>query len=138
MNYSGLRAELTTDPLAIGYAPLSDQAAADKLNAANTGRTRQRTAVPVQEVFSAVDNAAWPSTAALQDKWRGILSMPAVDASNANTRGILGSIFPNSGGTAATNTRLLALATETISRATELGLEAVAAVDVARARAGEW
>lgn len=138
MNYPVLRAELLTDPVALGYAALSDQAAADKLNATNTGRTRPQTDVPVQEVFNAIDNAAWPSTAILQDKLRGVLSMPVVDASNTNTRGILGAIFPASGVTLATNGRLLALGTETVSRAVELALETVLLVDVARARAGVW
>lgn len=138
MDYAVLRAELLTDPLPLGYGPLNDGAVAAKLNATDTGRTRARTRVEITEVFNAVDNGAWPSTAILQDKWRAILSMPFVDASNTNTRGILGAIFPNTGATAATNGRLLALATQTVSRATELGLESVAAADVAAARAGVW
>lgn len=138
MDYAALRAELTTDPVALGYAALTDTQAAAKLNAVDTGRTQNRTAVPVQEVFNAVNDAAWPSTAILQDKWRGVLSMPAVDASNTNTRGILGAVFPNSGATAATNGRLLALSTQTVSRATELGLGPVLASDVTKARAGVW
>ena len=140
MDYAKLRTELTTDPVALGYAGLTDQAAADKLNALDTGRTRNRTAVPVQEVFNAIDDGAWPSTTILQDKLRGILGMPVVDASNTNTRGIFGAIFPNSAPTANTRTRLLALATETVSRATELGLGTVTAGDVnlARAKTGGW
>lgn len=142
MNYALLRTELLTNPAGLtgGYTGLTDQAAADLLNSLTTGRTRPRTAVPIQEVFNVVDNAAWPSTAALQDKWTGVLSMPVVDASNTNTRGILGAIFPAAGATLNTNTRLLALATETISRATELGFGVVAAGDVnlARAKTGGW
>lgn len=142
MDYALLRTELLTNPagLAGGYTGLTDQAAADKLNALDTGRTRARTAVPVQEIFNAIDNAAWPSTAALQNKLSGVLSMPVVDASNTNTRGILGSIFPNSGATANTNGRLLALSTEAVSRAAELGLSLVTAGDVERARSktGGW
>lgn len=140
MDYAALRAELTTDPLALGYAALTDTQAAATLSALDTGRTQPRTAVPVQEIFNQVEDAAWPSTAILQDKWRGVLSMPVVDASNTNTRAILGTIFPNSGATAATRTRLLALSTTPVSRATELGLGTVTAGDVAlaRAKSGGW
>jgi hypothetical protein len=142
MDYAVLRNELLNNPAGItgGYVGLTDQEAADKLNALTTGRSRNRTAVPIQEVVGQVNDAAWPTTAILQDKWRGIYSMPVVDASNSNTRGILGAIFPNSGNTAATNARLLALATETISRATELGLGNVTVGDVnlARSKPGGW
>jgi hypothetical protein len=138
VDYQRLRTELTTDPLGRGYAGMPDQQAADDLNSLATGRTRARTAVPTQEVFNAIDNAAWPGTAILQHKLQCVLGMPVVDASNANTRGILGAVFPNSGATAATNQRLQALATEAVSRAAELGLEAPSALDVQRARSGVW
>lgn len=138
MDYGTLAAELTNDPVGLGYAGLTNAQAAAKLNATNTGRTRNRARVEVTEVFNCIDDGAWPATAILQDKLRGVLSMPYVDASNTNTRGILGAIFPNSGATAATRTRLLALGTEAISRATELGLGYVSEGDVALARGGTW
>lgn len=140
VDFAVLRTELTTDPLSLGYAGLSDQAAADKLNATNTGRTRNRTAVPTTEVFKQVEDGAWPSTAILQNKWAGVLSQPTVDASDPLVRGILGAIFPVGAATTATRNRLLALGTETVSRATELGLGAVTPGDVADARAktGGW
>lgn len=140
MQYDVLRTELLTDPLPLGYSGLTDAQAAAKLNAVDTGRTQARTAVPPQEIFNAINDAAWPTTAILQDKLRAVLGMPAVDASNANTRGILGAIFPASGATLATNTRLVALGTQTVSRAVELGLGIVQAADVtlARTKAGGW
>jgi hypothetical protein len=138
VDYPKLRTELTTDPVTLGYAPLTDQAAADKLNATNTGRTRNRTAVGTDEVLNQIDDAAWPTTAILQNKLQILLERQTVDASNTRVRGIFAAIFPNSGGTAATLGRLNALGTETVSRATELGLEFVQAVDVQRARAGKW
>lgn len=142
MDYAKLRTEITTDPAGLGYAALgtNDAAIAAKLNATDTGRTLPRTAVPVQEVFNQIDDGAWPSTAILQDKLRGVLGMPVVDASNTNTRGILGVIFPNSGATAATRTRLLALQNQTVSRAVELGLDTVTEGDVnlARTKSGGW
>lgn len=138
MDYASLRAELASDPVALGYSGLSDALAAAKLNATDTGRTLARTAVPASEILGAIDDGAWPSTAILQDKLRGILGIDPIDASNTNIRGILGAIFPNNGQTAATRGRLLALSTRAVSRADELGLGDVNAVDVARARAGVW
>lgn len=138
MDYQKLRDELTSDPVTLGYGGLSNAAAANKLNALDTGRTVSRTRVEVTEIFNAIDDGAWPSTALNQDKLRGILSMPFIDASNTNTRSIFGSIFPNSGATQATRTRLLALSTRTVSRAEELGLGFVTEGDVAIARAGIW
>ena len=138
MIYETLRAEVLNDPAALGYAGKTDQQVADLLNSLTTNRTIPRTQVPVSELFSAIDNGAWPTTALTQDKLAAVPNMQVIDASNANTRSIIGSIFPNSGATAATNARLQALATRTVSRATELGLEAVTALDVNRARAGVW
>lgn len=137
-DYTRLRTELTTDPLALGYAPMTDQQAADRINATNTGRTRNRTAVPASEVLGAIDNAAWPSTAILQDKLGRVLSINPIDASNTNIRSVLGAVFPAGGQTGATRDRLLALGSETISRAAELNLGTVNAEDVRVARSGVW
>lgn len=139
MIYELLRSELLTDPIGLGYAGTTDQQAADLLNSLTTGRTRARTAVPVAEIFNAIDNGAWPATGTMQDKLAAVLGMQVIDASNANTRGILGSIFPNSGATANTNQRLQALSTRTVSRAEELNLGGIpSALDVNRARSGAW
>lgn len=139
MDYTALRSELLTDPVTLGYAGQNDTQAAATLNSLTTGRTRNRTAVPVQEVFNAIDDGAWPAVGSLSaDKLAAILSMPVVDASNTNTRGIFGAVFPNSGATAATRTRLLAIGTETVSRAVELGLGPVIVSDVTKARTNTW
>lgn len=138
MDNTKLRSELLSDPAILGLSGLSDALAAAKLNAVDTGRTLSRIAVPASEILGAIDDGAWPSTTILQDKLRNILSIDPIDASNVNIRGILGAIFPNSGGTAATRTRLLALGTRTVSRAEELGLEVVTTGDVTRARSGVW
>lgn len=142
MDYAKLRTEITTDPAALGYAALgtNDSAIAAKLNATDTGRTMPRTAVPIAEFFNQIDDGAWPSTAILQNKLSGLLTMQTIDASNTNVRGIIGTIFPNSGATAATRTRLLALQNQAVSRAIELGLGAVTEGDcnLARTKAGGW
>lgn len=137
-DYARLRAELLADPAGLGYAGLSDQAASDRIGATDTGRTLARTAVPASEILGAIDNGAWPTTAILQDKLRGVLGIDPIDTSNDNIRGILGAIFPVGGQTGATRTRLLALSERTVSRAEELGLGAIEAEDVRIARSGIW
>ena len=140
MEYARLRSELMADPVALGYAGLTDPQAADRINATDTGRTLPRTAVPASEILGAVDNGAWPSTAILQDKLRNILSIDPVDAANDNIRSVIGAIFPAGGTTGATRTRLLALSARTVSRAEELGLGVVTPGDVslARSKQGGW
>ena len=88
----------------------------------------------MSEVFAAIEDGAWPTTAILQDKLQGVLLQTTIDASNANTRGIIGAIFPASGATLATRNRLLALQDRPASRAEFLFGERVAYFDVARAR----
>lgn len=130
-----LRAELLTDPVALGYAGLSDQAAADKLNATTTGRTLARRSVGKNELLTAIVDSEWPTTALLQNKLLCIFSCDTVDASNANVRAIFAAIF---GPGTATRTNLLALGTQVASRATELGFGVVTLTDVKLARAGAW
>ena len=130
-----LRNELLNDPLGWNYAGMTAAQAADRLNATNTGRTLPRTDVPVREVFNAIVNADWPSQSAGQDKLAACLNMQSLDMSNANTRGILASIFA-AGST--TRTNLQALATRAVSRAEELGIGFVTEGQVGQARSGVW
>ena len=136
MDYGKLRTELTTDPVALGYSGLSHAAAAAKLNATDTGRTLPRTAVPVAEIFNAIVNADWPAVGSqAESKLMALLQMQSIDASHANTRAIIGSVF---GAGTQTRTNLLALGSRTVSRAEELGLGLVTEGDVAIARGGGW
>jgi hypothetical protein len=130
-----LRSELLNDPLGWGYAAMSNAQAADKLTATNTGRTVPRTEVPVREVFNAIVNADWPAQSANQDKLAACLNMQSLDMSNANTRGILASIFPAG---SQTRTNLQALASRPVSRAEELGIGIVTEGMVSQARSGVW
>src|SRR4051812_10535777 len=114
MNYPVLQTELQGDPVALGYAPLTDAQAAAKLNDLTTGRTLARTAIPVAEIYNNILNADWPAPAsAAESKLRALLGMQTVDASNANTKTIIGAIF---GVGTPTRTNLLALGTQTVSR----------------------
>lgn len=135
-SYQALALEIRTDPLTAAnaagwnngstykrpYAQMSDAEIATKLMAMDTGRTIARTQVPSGEILEAIDNGAWPTTGANQDKLARMLQPAFVNAASANIRGIFGAIFPNSGSSAATNQRLNALSSRTASRAEELGL----------------
>lgn len=138
IDYNALKTEINTDPLTLGYSGKTDQAVADLLNLApgspGAGRQIVRTAVPIAEIYKQIDDGAWPSTAILQHKLQCLLMQPTVDASNTQTRSIIGAIFPASGGTQATRDRLLALENRPASRAEFLFGTTVFAWDVARAR----
>jgi hypothetical protein len=135
VDYQILQAELTSDPVPLGYAGLNDTQAAAKLNATNTGRTAARRAVTKNELLSAIVPSEWPSTALPQNQLLCIFSCDTVDASNTNVRALFGAIFPAG---SATRTNLLAIGTVAISRGVELGIGQVTPVDVGRARAGVW
>jgi hypothetical protein len=135
VDYRALKNEVDGDPASLGYAGKTNQQIVDLLNATNTGRTLPNTAVPVQDIFNAIDNADWPAVASVSEsKLQTLLQMPSIDASNANTRAIMSSIF---GAGTQTRTNLLALANRTVSRAQELGLEPVTLVDVRRIKGEE-
>lgn len=134
MDYAALRAELLlTTP--VNYPPMTDQAAADQLNSLATGRTLPRRAVSKNEILDAIVDSEWPTTGLLQNKLLCIFCCDTIDASNANTKAIFAAIF---GSATTTRANLLALGTQTVSRAVELGLGPVTALDVSRARSGAW
>jgi hypothetical protein len=135
MNYTQLQAELSNDPVGLGYSGLSDSLAATKLNATNTNRTLARKAVSKNEILTAIVDSEWPTTGILQNKLLCIFSCDTIDASNANVKAVFAAIF---GPATATRGGLLALGTQTVSRAVELGLGIVLAADVTLARSGSW
>ena len=131
MNIDILRDELTSDPLARGYAGMSDQQAADSLNTAN--RTVDRGVIAAHEAVDAIVAAEWLS---LADVKRSaitlIVSAGQVNVANPNVQAIFANAF---GAGTATRANLIALKTETVSRAVELGLNNVRPGTVAEARA---
>jgi hypothetical protein len=141
--------EITVDPLALGYAALIttpgvtiegihkdpvqqaiNQSLADKLNALDTGIARQRISIPKNEIIAAFDPTeidAVTAANAAKINW-----LPDdVNPNDQATRQILANAF---GGASQTVANLLALENETISRATELGLNTVLPGWVAAAR----
>lgn len=119
-----LRAELTGDPLALGYAPLIAAGDARGLAAllnAPTGPGAapvDQSVVPAYTLFECIVPAEWSAlTAANQQRIQTILAMGQVDIQGANTRGAFLAAFA-----AGTTTRanLQAVQTRTGSRAEAL------------------
>lgn len=131
MNYYILNDELTADPLARGYSGLSDQEAADDLN--TEYRSRNRTGMTPTEVYNNVDETEWLNLtdAQRQEIW-DILHL----GNPLNPFGLEADRFlAIFGGGSTTISTLNAARVESISRAEELGLGALLASDVAKARA---
>jgi len=152
MDYAVLRVELTTDPLALGYAALTDAQAAAKLDALDTGRTVRRTDIALAEILAVVDPGdltalpGTPTNAQLSQERRDLawltwlfscsnISLLNADGSDTQVRANLLRLF---GAGTGTRTRLATLQTRTVSRAQELGIGVVLAGDVTNARAGVW
>lgn len=153
MDYTILQAELTQ----AAYAGLSDQVAADALNAATVQRVRR---VPLSELTSlafgmgltvrlrvVIRTPAAPiELVAVCESLLDLLSAPfdSVDiwradgTSDPATAGMLDALIE--AGLLAKEERAMieALGVETVSRATILGLGEVTALDVSRARGGAW
>jgi len=116
-----LKAEITSDPLARGYAGMTDVQVAASLNTKN--RTRTRTVVTIIELMQSLVYTEYIALTAAQRQYLDLLV--ASEVLNINTGNIkdgLAAIFI--GGTT-TRTNLLALVSETISRAAELGWDEI-------------
>jgi hypothetical protein len=131
MDYIILKAELTADPLARGYASMTDAQAATSLNTANIAR--KRTVVPAWEVVEATVVADWTALTATEKQRYAILTGAGdINVQGANTRLAFAQMF---GAGTQTRTNLLALENDTPwSRREQLGLPNVCAHHVATAR----
>lgn len=160
MDYQALKTELDTDPLARGYAAMSDGEAAASLNAADRTVTQ---AVPPGDLHQAMDNLVngdgvpiWEAAEAHKDAASAmgvavraalrlrdaIAGYPDVNVHSPLFEGQLSVLVGDGSGdgtnsvmTQAQADSLVALGNITISRAQELGLGAVRWQDVMRARA---
>ena len=120
-NVAALKAELTTDPSALGYTAAfvtGDHGTPQRLLCqvrAGAAFLVDRELVPTYLLFSAVDATDFATLTALQiAQLSAILSAGQVDLTKANIRTMLGAIFPLGG---ATRTALTALAKRQGSRA---------------------
>ena len=130
MNLAILKAEITNDPVAIGYAGKNDQEICDLLNAKT--RSIHVALLTPTEILNAIVYSEWTAKNATQQQviWN-LLGMGAI-----NPWGIEASIFTTVfGAGSATITALAALRIKAISRAEELGLETVYSGHLIDARA---
>lgn len=136
MDIAALKTELTTDPLGLGLAGLSNQEAADKLNEVPTapavGRRLVREVIPTWEIFEATTAAEWTGLSANEkQRYQTMLAMGTVNIRQPNTRATLLAMF---GPATTTRANLDALRYSSASRAMVLLGESVNYWDVANAR----
>ncbi len=108
--------ELTNDPLALGYTPMSNLDVAISLNALT--RSRNRDSISTTEILEAIDSSALMAlTGAKATRVWGLLGMNSVDPF-----GVAAEVLIDAFGSGSTTiTALAILRVEAISRAAELG-----------------
>ena len=152
MDYTALRAELTTDPAKLGYGPLlaagSANRVADLLNAPTQAGYGSVPITPLLEwiaahgVMARLRAAAAGSNeqvASIAEVALMLVSnpnIPALDLSRPRVQAMLGALAQAGVIPAEANAELLAMAAVSVSRATVLGWGYVSADDVSRAMEG--
>lgn len=137
-----LRDELVNDPLGLGYAGMTDQQAADSLNAKT--RIRHRRTMSAGEIFEAVNPGEYQALQqASKTRVDRVLALGAeIIVGPGNTPNAVQELLTAFGGSSVTVQALAALRQQSISRAEELELGSdnthlgiVFPLNVARARA---
>ena len=127
--YAALQAEITNDPLTLGYANLSDTQKANLLNSTTSSGAGPvwRTNIPSLQVLQAIVSADYMALTALQlQELSTILQIGTFDATNTNTAATFSAIFT---GKPNTITSFTTLAIQTGGRAQVLwGIGAVISV----------
>lgn len=122
--------EITNDPLARGYAGMTDQQVADSMNAVD--RTQVQAFISGSEIFNATDDAEYAAlTDAQKSAWDALCAIDSIDTSSGVAKAREAELF---GPATATRTALQALKNKPVSRATELGLPTITADRVTTAR----
>lgn len=131
MDLAILKAEITGDPLARGYAGMTDLQITTSLNVVD--RTRQRATIPVSEVVRAfVASELDALTTGKKANLQIMLMAGTIEVNNTNVRAVFFDAFASG---SATRTALIALADETVSRGEELGIGFVSLGNVQQAKA---
>lgn len=131
MNYAALASELTDDPLGRDYAGMTDQQAADSLNAVD--RTSIRASMSGDEIFAATNGAEFGGlTDAKRAQWLAFCGRDSINPQGAANVAFVQYVF---GGGSTTVASLVALRQTAISRGAELGFPTLGAGDIAIARA---
>ena len=130
MNYQDLKTELDTGHPDTGAYSADSTIAAGELNAVN--RTRQREFVTGSEILNATDAVEFSAlTDAEKDRWLSMCGVDSIDTSSGIAKSLEADLF---GGGTTTRDNLIALKTEDISRAVEIGFGEVTPGDVEEAR----
>ena len=132
MDIDALKKELMIDPVTLGYSRLSDQSAADKLNATDTSRTKKKEKLTGSQVYNEIVGSALSalSDADATEVWR-ILHLPGGVDPFGEEATRLSAIFDAD---STTITQLKAKRKDTVSRAKELNLGFVRVGEVTEAR----
>lgn len=138
MDYAALKTEIQTDPLGLGYAAYvasgNDSAIAEALNLVRGTISIDRKIVDSHEVIDATAATEWAAlTAGEKQRYQTIVGAGRVNLKNANVRAAFQAMF---GAGTATRAALIAMLTQTGSRAEQLGFGTVNYLDVAHAVRG--
>ena len=127
-----LKTEIADDPLGRGYAAMTDAEAADSLNTANRTVTRETlSSADIYETIVVSEFQALSDAAKVYVRDILALGGDVRVGAGSKARTVLIGTF---GGGSATITALAAAITDTVSRATELGLGFVHPGDIENAR----
>ena len=130
MDIAALKSEIDSDPLARGYSAMSDEAVAADLN--TVYRTRNKSSLTGDEMFQATDGSEFTAlTEHKEVSWLSFCGRNSVDPFGSANVAFAQYIF---GGGSTTVSNLNSLRTESVSRASELGLGSVRPGDVTQAR----
>lgn len=130
-----LAAELTNDPLARGYAAMTDAQVAESL--AVVDRPVERTTMRASEIFEAIVLSEYNALAAAKKaQVDRVLNLAGDDIPVGVTSKARAFMLDSFGAGSQTRTNLSALMTTTLSRAEELGLGTVSHTLVAKVRGG--
>ena len=148
MDYEILTAELIADPLGRGYAEMTDQEAADAMNAVDRTRNKTPHKAPLWQIKQlCLEQGVWFAlklAAATESPIQGAAATAVelieddrfenLDLDNAAAQQMLAALAAGGVVTQAQSDAIYALGTETLSRAAELGLPTVALQDIEIAR----
>lgn len=122
--------EITNDPLVRGYSGMTDAELADSLNTENRSVTKQF--LTGSEIFNATDDVEYAAlTDAQKSSWDALCAIGSIDTNSGVAKAREAELF---GVSTTTRANLLAVRTQTVSRAVELGLGSVDEGDVKKAR----
>lgn len=127
-----IKTEIDTDPLSRGYSGMSDEAVAASMND-TIDRSRNLSSLTGDQIFDATDSTEFAAlTDHKQGLWLSFCGRDTIDPFGSSNVAFVQWVF---GGGSTTASSLGSLRTESVSRATELGLGVVRVNNVTEARA---